>query len=83
MRHLIWRKHRPFVMVGFDGEDGWRNERVKSLLNRIGLLDRFVISYDEQVVESIVESDVDWNSVDCAVNTFRQVGIDFIKSNLE
>ena len=75
--------HRPFVMVGFDGGEEWRNERVKSLLNRIGLLDRFVVSYDEQVVESIVESDVDWNNVDCAVNAFRQVGIDFIKTNLE
>lgn len=71
--------HRPFVMVGFDGEEEWRNERVTDLLGRLGLLDRFITSYDEEIVTDIVAASIDWIRVDRLISEIRQVGMDYIR----
>ena len=74
--------HRPFVMVGFDGEDGWRNERVMDLLGRLGLSYRFVASYNEATVMSTVAKNIDWISVGQLICESRQVGMDYIRRNV-
>ncbi len=74
--------HRPFVIVGFDSEDGWRNERVEDLLRRLDLLGRFVTNYDERGVEGIVAKSIDWSRIDSLMSEIRQVGMDYIQKNV-
>ena len=74
--------HRPFVIVGYDREDGWRNERVEDLLRRLDLLERFVINYDERAVEGIVAKSIDWSRIDLLISEIQQVGMDYIQRNI-
>jgi len=74
--------HRPFVMVGFDGDESWRNERVKSLLGRLNMADVLIASYDALQVAQLVQKKFNWEEVDGRVEEFRQDGVSFLLRNL-
>lgn len=74
--------HRPFVIVGFCGKDAWRNERVRCLLGKIGLSDRFVCVYDKETVDKILLTELDWDEVDRNVSDFSQAGMSFLSGAL-
>lgn len=74
--------HRPFIVLGFDGKESWRNERVLSLLRKVNLEARFIQTFDEEQIHKISRSNINWDDVDLRLKNFAQEGISFLSSNL-
>jgi hypothetical protein len=66
---IIFRK--PFVFVGLSGAKAAFNERANSLLNGLGLQDRMMDSYDEDALEAIIATDIDWSQVEAKLSVWR------------
>lgn len=66
---------RPFVAILIKGSG--MNDRIISLLNRLGLEERIYVGND-----SIVKKTIDWGSVKKKLEAFQQVGFDYIEKIL-
>jgi hypothetical protein len=78
---IIFKK--PFVFVGLSGAKAGFNERANSLLNRLGLQDRMMNSYDEAHLESILSTEVDWASVGLELDRWREVADSYLLNAIE
>ena len=77
---VIFRK--PFVSVGISGKKGAINERAKSMLDRLGLLDRFVEHFDEAKLRELIRTPIDWDSVTEKLTAWRKESHDFLMGAL-
>jgi len=57
--------------------------RMTDLLDSVGLRNRFVDTYDERYINSLIESDIDWVSVESLLFALRQNSINFLKDALK
>ena len=74
--------HKAFVSLRIEGEMSGMNERLQTLLSRLGLADRFVSSSDEESINRVVCSTIDWTKVDMRLNEWRMTSADFLAKNL-
>lgn len=72
--------HVPFAVLLETGSGSGMNDRFYSLLGRLGLGNRMVLTLEEAV--GVFENDVDYDQIDIAVSNFKQVGVDFLKEYL-
>lgn len=61
--------HRPFIAVLIP--QSGMNDRINTLLNRVGLRNRMVDRYDCELLNGLMESQIDWNTVDRLVEDMR------------
>ncbi|HNT27882.1 MAG TPA: polysaccharide pyruvyl transferase family protein, partial [bacterium] len=66
---IIFRK--PFVTVGLTGKKAPLNDRMLSLLGRIGLEGRFLAAYDEAALARLVDAPIDWDAAHSRLKEWR------------
>lgn len=77
---VIFKK--PFIFVGLQGEKQSFNERAKSLLERIGLQDRMVFSFDETHVRKLARLSVNWDHAASLICEWRNEAIHYLSEAL-
>ena len=70
--------NRPFLALGFEGEQAWRNERALDVLGRFCLSDRFVTLDNCQQIDISVAQSWDWDEINCLRAAYAQIGVDFL-----
>lgn len=74
--------HRPFIALALTNWGTDWCERIKSLLYRLGLSERFLSTYDQNVLTKVIRTPINWESVDAKIEDWRSEGIQFIKTLL-
>lgn len=74
--------NRPFLPLGFDGEEAWRNARAYDYLEHVGISDRYRTANEYATVESALIQDLKWSEINVCLQNFRRVGRDFLASSL-
>ncbi|WP_418991994.1 polysaccharide pyruvyl transferase family protein [Alistipes sp.] len=74
--------HRPFIALALTGWGTDWSERIKSLLNRLGLFERFLDSNDPSKLDALINKQIDWDLVDNNLNEWRNEGVQFLKELL-
>ncbi|WP_209402395.1 polysaccharide pyruvyl transferase family protein [Pseudozobellia sp. WGM2] len=69
--------HKPFIVV-----TPYKNERIISLLSAVGLMDRIVMNFDKEIVKNIINTTIDWEMVDKALEQERAKGVQFLNLSL-
>lgn len=62
--------HTPFVVFPLSGDSAAMNNRIVSLLDKLGLLDRMFKK--GVVLKQIIDTPIDWKEVDKRIESFRQ-----------
>lgn len=70
--------HRPFVTVLLNGPMAGMNERVLSLLDKVGLQDRAVCGDEINRIKRLVQIPIDWETVDRNLRAEREKFVGFI-----
>lgn len=68
--------HIPFLTVLISGSG--MNDRIKTLLEKMGLQDRIIECFDEKQINQVVECQIDWNNVDAQVSKIREFSKNFL-----
>ena len=71
--------HRPFISLALNAWGTDWSERIKSLLERVGLNDRFVASYNREDIDRIIKTEIDWKKVDEKVAEWKMEGQSFLE----
>ena len=76
--------HRPFATVLLNGKDvsSHMNERIISLLSRLGLLNRAIDLSRRESLRRLFRTPIDWAEVDARINEERNRSVDFLRSAL-
>lgn len=74
--------NRPFLPLGFEGENAWRNARALDILMHCGLSDRFVIAGEEVRIPDVVGRSWDWERINRVLREFKKTGREFLSSAL-
>ena len=77
---IILRK--PFISVGITGRKSGVNDRAKSLLERLGLQDRFVDRFDIASIKQKISEPIDWDKATSRLSTWRKESNDFLTRSL-
>lgn len=72
--------HRPFVVIPIRGRFAGMNERVTSLLERVGLAGHLVTTAQE--MKDAMREEINWDDVDERLCEFRHGGIAFLEQAL-
>lgn len=64
--------HRPFVTVLLKGQMAGMNERVLSLLDKVGLQNRAVCADETERINAIIRMPIDWETVDRCLDSERE-----------
>ena len=71
--------NKPFLVIGNE----YRGlSRIYSLLEMFNLSDRLIIKGDSDSVINILQSPIDWDTVNQLRKNWKDISIDFIKKNL-
>ena len=73
--------NKPFVALKINGSG--MNSRITTLLDHVGLSSRLVEDYSDEAIESIVNDDIDWVSVNQKITELRSTGVNFLHQALE
>ena len=74
--------HRPFATVLLRGKMSGMNERVLSLLGKVGLENRAIFADDLKGMEPVLSEEIDWQRVDACLDAERNAAKDFVCGNL-
>lgn len=73
----------PVISIGKDGLlTGNQNQRMYSIMNKLGLLEFFINKYDENHLHNILNTSIDWEYINEILNAERNKSIRFLKSAL-
>ena len=72
--------HKPFITLNW--ENDLQNIRVRNLLSRVGLIDRFYDNKDIFGFEEYSEKLIDWDAVDEKLSEWRMSSLAFLKKTL-
>lgn len=75
--------NKPFIVVGIGGNKAKYNERVSNLLSQCNLENRLINEYDKKKVDSILNENIDWDSVNKKISEMKKQGIDFLNNALK
>ena len=70
--------NRPFLPLGFDGAEAWRNERACDILAHVGLLDRYLTVQNQSKVDAVLSRPFDWESLNVSRRDFAKIGRQFL-----
>ncbi|WBL22051.1 polysaccharide pyruvyl transferase family protein [Zunongwangia sp. HRR-M8] len=72
---LIFNK--PFVVL-----TPYKNERIVSLLDRVGLGDRIVYKFDKEQIYKLLNQNINWKETNERLSEFQSVGVNFLKEHI-
>lgn len=75
--------HRPFIVLPVEGRMSGMNTRITSLLERLGLTERFVSKFNANMIDHFCHEPIDWTSVDERKRVFATTGAAFLGKALE
>lgn len=75
--------HRPFLVQALAGKYGAMNERISSLLTRLGLEERILTTDDPDVVHRLMGASIDWDRVEARLASWRDASWQFLKDALD
>jgi hypothetical protein len=61
----------PFVIVLVEGEKAGMNDRIITLLKKVGLENRILNGFDKKKLDTILASHIDWSLVECRIEELR------------
>lgn len=73
---------RRFIALLAEGSHGGMNDRVVSLLSRLGLSSRILMTCDPLLIRRLLDDDIDWPQVDANVDGMRQQAALFLAENM-
>ena len=62
---------RPFVAIGFTGGRASLNDRISSLLGKLGLEGRMLKEYNEDAILRLINEPIDWEKVHLRIQDWR------------
>lgn len=74
--------NRPFIAVALTGKKSTLNARVMDLLKLVGLSDRLITEHDLSLTPQLVQSDIDWDSVNQKLKVVRIAGEAYLKNQI-
>lgn len=74
--------NRPFLPLGFDGAEAWRNERARDILAHVGLLDRYLTCENQSEVDVVLSRSFDWEALNARRREFSKIGRQFLSEAL-
>lgn len=74
--------NRPFLPLGFEGAETWRNERARDILAHVGLLDRYLTCENQSEVDFVLSRSFDWASLNAQRREFAKIGRQFLSEAL-
>ncbi|MCX5661294.1 MAG: polysaccharide pyruvyl transferase family protein, partial [Planctomycetota bacterium] len=77
---IIFRK--PFVTIGLTGKKATLNDRMLSVLGRLGLEGRFLAHYDEAALARLVDTPIDWEPVEQRLREWRAEAHQYLTASL-
>lgn len=69
--------HKPFVVVS-----PVQNARISSLLEPLGLMNRFFVNFEPSKIEEVLNTNIDWQKVDAHIEKEKNKAIEFLETNL-
>lgn len=72
--------HKPFLVVPV--ENSGMNDRIETLLSGLNLLDRYLLTYNEQNVMHLLAQDMDWQEVENLLKQLRKKSKLFLENSL-
>lgn len=75
--------HKPFISIALDGWGKDWYERIKVLLERLGLEQRLLFNPTQEKTREIYNSTIDWEDVDKRLSEWRCEGYAFLNHNLK
>lgn len=69
--------NRPFIAILINGSG--MNDRLITILNEVGLESRILYDFDENRIDAICSSKIDWNIVNDKLDTLRNKGRQFLR----
>lgn len=75
--------HTNFVVLPNTGKVSGMNERIYSLLRRLGLADHIAHDYDEAQLTELMEKTIDWETVDAEIKKWGQSANDYLINALK
>lgn len=73
---------KVFIVVPIEGKNSSLNERMLSLLSRLGLQNRFLQSSDSSEIKRLLSMPIDWDDVHKRLNLWRDEALKYIKEAL-
>ena len=70
--------HRPFIAITLDAWGRDWGERIKNLLDRLGLGNRLLSSPSERIVRELCSTSIDWHIVDKRLEEWKSRGETFL-----
>lgn len=74
--------HRPFIVIENKGSTSGMNDRLHSMLDRLGLSDRILSTSEEGAVLSAARAPVAWAKVEERVGAWRQESLQYLSDCL-
>lgn len=68
--------HKPFITVAVPGSG--MNDRLTTLLNSVGLSERFLEDFNKETIDELIEKDINWQEVDKKINNLRGLSAEFL-----
>lgn len=75
--------HRPFISLVLDAWGGDWSERIKSLLEEVGLQERLLLSPSNEIIRELYYKEIDWSQVDEKLAIWRTKGMTFLINSLK
>lgn len=72
--------HRPFIVTAVEGSK--MNDRIKTILEIVGLQNRYLEFYDELKIKEIHKEKVNWSVVDSRLNEYKDFSKKYILNSL-
>lgn len=75
--------HRSFILLAIDAwGDDW-SERGRSLLNRLGILERFLLNPSCETAKRVLDIPICWDEIESRIEKWRKEGAHFINQCLD
>lgn len=74
--------NRPFLPLGFEGVEAWRNERARDILAHVGLLDRYLTCENQSEIDVVLSCPFDWEALNVRCREFAKIGHQFLSEAL-
>lgn len=75
--------NRPFVALGFEGAESWRNARTYDILAHIGLSYRFLTVENAADADKVVSTPINWENINACLRDFAKIGRNFLRDSLQ
>lgn len=78
---IIFNKN--FVVLPNTGTASGMNERIESLLGKIGMTDHLMYSYSKEGLDAMRNKTIDWDTTNASIRSWRSEAVAYLRNNLK